>query len=92
MILGKSRDCHRLEERGKIDSAMACYREALDFDPGEETAKARRQALTVAIETKVCWPRAEGVVALVDVFLLLSLPSSPGHSLSFELPLFLGLL
>jgi hypothetical protein len=49
-----------LEVQGKIDSAMACYREALTFDPEEPTAKERLGALTVAMETKVCWSLSKG--------------------------------
>ena len=51
----RSHDNHRLEEQGKIDSAMACYREALTFNPEEPTAKERLDTLTVVMETKVCW-------------------------------------
>jgi tetratricopeptide (TPR) repeat protein len=42
-----------LEEQGKMDSAMACYREVLGLDPEEETAKVRLQALTAAVEAKM---------------------------------------
>lgn len=45
----------RLEEQGKISSAMDCYREALTFDPEEVTAKERLESLTVVMEMKVCW-------------------------------------
>ena len=60
-----SHDCHmtlsdghmiiRLEEQGKIDSAMECYREALTLDPDQGVAKERVEAITAAIEAKVCW-------------------------------------
>lgn len=45
----------RLEEQGKISSAMDCYREALTLDPEEATAKERLESLTVVTEMKVCW-------------------------------------
>ena len=45
----ESPDCHviyqvmscdlRLEEQGRVEAAMESYREALELDPGEETAE-----------------------------------------------------
>ena len=60
MILGRDHmTCavcmFRLEEQGKIDSAIACYREALTLDPEEVTARERLGILTAAIEMKVRW-------------------------------------
>jgi tetratricopeptide (TPR) repeat protein len=42
----------RLEAQGRVEEAMGSYREALEFDPGEETAKGRLEALVAAMEIK----------------------------------------
>ena len=48
-------DCHvsRVEENGEMESAMDCYREALEINPEDEAAKTRLHTLTAAMETKV---------------------------------------
>ena len=43
----------RLEEKGNIDYSLSYYKKALTFDPEEETARERVEALTIAMEKKV---------------------------------------
>ena len=68
-------DCHvsRVEESGEMESAMDCYREALEINPEDETAKTRLHTLTAAMETKV---RVSGANKKMLQPSLFSLPSN----------------
>lgn len=73
----------RLEEQGRVEAAMESYREALELDPGEETAKGRLEALVAAIEAKVCWWWwAVGHYHLLTSSFSLLLPTSLPHVFS----------
>ena len=61
----------RLEAQGRVEEAMESYREALELDPREETARGRLEALVAAMEIKVCWLLAEKAAA-ANLFLLSS--------------------
>ena len=44
----------RLEEQGKLESALHCYKEALADNPKSEVAKSRLEFITTVLERQVC--------------------------------------
>ena len=58
---------------------MDSYREALGLDPTQETTRGRLEALTVAMEAKVCWLLAGKSTAHSLTFLSSSLSASLPH-------------